>query len=297
MAQEKDRLKQKIRTLPQRNSTRKQIAAYAKNPANKPRLDFLPTGTDPQPKNSGKSNMEVSEEILGGSRAKKMQFPWQIFLEVDGIWVCGGSIISKNWALTAAHCAYQASIFVVSAGGIDIKRSETGEQKYTSYKAIVHQNYSDKWLINDVAVIQVALVLDEFVGAIRLPKQSQASNQFAGVTVTASGYGITRNNGDVSRFMNFVNLQTITNAKCAESYGADFIISSIICTGAHPTKSVCSGDSGGPLMYKETDGKYTQIGVVSFGAAYSCNKYPAGYSRVTSFLGWISANTNIKINK
>jgi len=55
------------------------------------------------------------------------------------------------------------------------------------------------------------------------------------------------------------------------------------------------GDSGGPLMFKESDGKFTQVGIVSFGASESCTDYPSGYTRVTSFLGWISEKTGLKI--
>jgi secreted trypsin-like serine protease len=55
------------------------------------------------------------------------------------------------------------------------------------------------------------------------------------------------------------------------------------------------GDSGGPLMFLDTDGKYTQIGIVSFGSSASCTDYPSGYTRVTSYLGWISTATGIAI--
>jgi secreted trypsin-like serine protease len=48
-------------------------------------------------------------------------------------------------------------------------------------------------------------------------------------------------------------------------------------------------------MMTESDGKYTQIGIVSFGAASSCTNYPSGYARVTSFLGWISKLTGLLI--
>jgi len=57
------------------------------------------------------------------------------------------------------------------------------------------------------------------------------------------------------------------------------------------------GDSGGPLMFKEADKKFTQVGVVSFGAAASCTNYPSGYSRVTSYLGWISNKTGVAIRR
>jgi len=55
-------------------------------------------------------------------------------------------------------------------------------------------------------------------------------------------------------------------------------------------------DSGGPLVYREKDGKYTQAGTASFVAGRSCDSgYPAGFAKVTSYLSWISAKTGIVI--
>jgi len=58
------------------------------------------------------------------------------------------------------------------------------------------------------------------------------------------------------------------------------------------------GDIGGPLVYLESDGIYTQVGIVSFGAAAGCELgYPVVFTRVTSFLSWISENTGINIDE
>ena len=57
------------------------------------------------------------------------------------------------------------------------------------------------------------------------------------------------------------------------------------------------GDSGGPLVYRESDGAYTQVGIVSFGAAAGCELgYPAAFTRVTSFLSWISSNADLRFD-
>ena len=56
------------------------------------------------------------------------------------------------------------------------------------------------------------------------------------------------------------------------------------------------GDSGGPLVFLENDGLYTEVGIVSFGAAAGCTLgYPVPFTRVISYLSWISANTDIRI--
>ena len=60
---------------------------------------------------------------------------------------------------------------------------------------------------------------------------------------------------------------------------------------------VLQGDSGGPLVAQLTDGRWTQIGVVSFGAAAGCTRgFPVGFARVTSFLNWISSVTYLNIS-
>ena len=57
---------------------------------------------------------------------------------------------------------------------------------------------------------------------------------------------------------------------------------------------VLQGDSGGPLIVLESDGIYTQVGIVSFGAAAGCTLgFPVGFARVTSFLYWISSVTGL----
>jgi secreted trypsin-like serine protease len=56
------------------------------------------------------------------------------------------------------------------------------------------------------------------------------------------------------------------------------------------------GDSGGPLVIQEDDGRYTEIGIVSFGHSSGCEMgFPVVFTRVTSFLDWIEKNTGIVI--
>merc|ERR1712203_1303808 len=42
--------------------------------------------------------------IVGGVEATEHAWPWQVALFIDDAWFCGGSIISENYVLTAAHC-------------------------------------------------------------------------------------------------------------------------------------------------------------------------------------------------
>ena len=42
--------------------------------------------------------------IVGGAESKPNDWPWQISLSYWGSHTCGGSILSEEWVVTAAHC-------------------------------------------------------------------------------------------------------------------------------------------------------------------------------------------------
>jgi secreted trypsin-like serine protease len=76
---------------------------------------------------------------------------------------------------------------------------------------------------------------------------------------------------------------------CANFFEANIASAKIIVTSFN-----AQGDSGGPLVLKETDKKFTQVGVVSFGPSV-CGEGPLGFSRVSSFLGWISDTAKVAL--
>lgn len=44
--------------------------------------------------------------IIGGNRVERSYMPWAAIINIDGSIICGGSLITKNHVLTAAHCVY-----------------------------------------------------------------------------------------------------------------------------------------------------------------------------------------------
>ena len=62
-----------------------------------------PTGNPPAPSSCG-DRPSSSARIVGGHETVKNSIPWQAMLRTRYAQFCGGSLIHKQWVLTAAHC-------------------------------------------------------------------------------------------------------------------------------------------------------------------------------------------------
>ena len=66
-----------------------------------------PTG-NPSPSSCG-DRPTSNARIVGGQESVKNSIPWQAMLRTDAAQFCGGSLIKKQWVLTAAHCVEGSS--------------------------------------------------------------------------------------------------------------------------------------------------------------------------------------------
>ena len=56
----------------------------------------------------GKPTIQGSR-VIGGKDARRGSWPWQIALRYNGRFGCGGSLITREWVVTAAHCVHRRS--------------------------------------------------------------------------------------------------------------------------------------------------------------------------------------------
>ena len=102
----------------------------------------------------GCSNRPVSlTRIVGGETAGTSTWGWAVSLSINRNSLCGGTILSSEWILTAAHCVdtVQASQITVYAGS-NIKYA--GQSRIGS-RLIVHPSYNTVTKENDIALLKL----------------------------------------------------------------------------------------------------------------------------------------------
>uniref|UniRef100_A0A336M333 CSON011233 protein n=1 Tax=Culicoides sonorensis TaxID=179676 RepID=A0A336M333_CULSO len=239
-----------------------------------------------------------SGRIVGGSIAQPGQFPYQcaqFISAAGGTYFCGCSIIGPRTILTAAHCVDEARSVEVILGAQNIRQNEPSQVVYeipaSSIK--VHENWDTRRILNDIAVINLStdIKFNDRIQPINLPKWSDVGELYTGEVCTTSGWGPS---SSISDELRWVETQVITNTECANVYGT-VVTAGNICASGTGGKSSCNGDSGGPQTVKTENG-LTQVGIVSFGASAGCERgYPHAYTRITRFLDWIVANSEVEI--
>jgi len=235
--------------------------------------------------------------IVGGEEATEHAWPWQVALFIDNAWFCGGSIISENYVLTAAHCADGASYFDVMAGAHNVRASsEPNRVEITSYNGWTHPGWNSNDLSNDLALIELpsALPMNDYISASCLPEAGDVPS--VGSLVSITGWGKPSDNaGGISPVLREVrDIPVISNSDCNDVYG--IVGPGVICIDTTGGRGSCNGDSGGPLIQKaggkSAGQKWTQVGIVSFGASAGCEVgMPAGFTRTESYLDWIMDET------
>ncbi|KAJ2820924.1 hypothetical protein FBU31_005069 [Coemansia sp. 'formosensis'] len=255
----------------------------------------------------------LAPRILGGNTVTSNMFPFIVHLFKDGNPYCGGTLISKDWVITAAHCVADkdtsgsgAGAFVVSdPSSFKVGYGTNGGSLTNSVDVVsinVNAGFDPVWYTSDIALLKIKSTSDLVAKA--QPLGISTANISAGQKVTTAGWGQSSNDNTAqSNSLQFAQLITAEDAVCklgATDWNGQN--GRYVCTSyaATPKIGTCFGDSGGPLLMSSGNG-YALLGLVSFdvNTQDSSNTKCAQvgnvsyFTRVSSYVSYISSVTGI----
>ncbi|TSQ58056.1 Prothrombin [Bagarius yarrelli] len=229
------------------------------------------------------------KRIVHGEAAEVGSAPWQVMLYKRNPQelLCGASLISDEWILTAAHCIlyppwgknFTIDDILVRLGKHERAKYERGTEKIVAIdEIIVHPKYNWKENLNrDIALLHMKkpVSFTNQIHPICLPtKQIVNTLLSVGHKGRVTGWGNlkeawTSSPQNLPAKLQQIHLPIVDQETCRKSTSIR-ITDNMFCAGYSPEDNKrgdsCEGDSGGPFVMKNPDDKrWYQIGIVSWG--------------------------------
>jgi trypsin len=227
------------------------------------------------------------KRIIGGTVSEKDRYGYQVGLMID-TWdraFCGGTLISKDWVLSAAHCGGYATRVQIGRHNYTDDTEEYEEIRVL--KEINHPEYNR--FSNDYDFMLLQLENPSNYTPVKLAKDdTDESKMKRQDPLTTIGWGVTSVGGTLSDILLEVEVGYFPNLLCSVPYMImGGITRSMLCARAYK-KDACQGDSGGPLVERGEDASSdVQVGIVSWGIGCAFLLFPGVYSRVSEGISFI----------
>ncbi|XP_052895118.1 venom protease-like [Anopheles moucheti] len=262
------------------------------------------TAEQPKLQTIDKCGHTAVELIVDGEMAKAREFPHMALIGFgapsDIRYLCGGSLVSDRFVLTAGHCLTSTnfgSATVIRLGELTLSSStdEAFPEDYDIAERIPHPEYKQTSHYNDIALIKLSrkVVFSPYIRPVCLPVQQTISQKRA----IATGWGAIGFGLEQSSALLKVTLDIFGFDECKDLFEptrklrTGLNVTTQMCAGSrNSTKDTCQGDSGGPLqVYNDANVycTYTVIGVTSFGQNCGLAGIPAVYTTIFPYIPWI----------
>ncbi|NWX12217.1 FA7 factor, partial [Aegotheles bennettii] len=238
-----------------------------------------------------KKNATSRGRIVGGLICPPGECPWQALILKNEIVNCGGTLLSPEWVVTAAHCLEftQPEELQVILGEHTINYDDKTEQRSGVARVIVHEGYTIGQVNNDIALLRLEtpVNLTDYVVPICLPEKRFAMTELFSIKFSrVSGWGRLLDGGATSSVLMRVDLPRVKSKICEKETDLN-ITENMFCAGdLTGVKDSCKGDSGGPhaTIYKNT---WFLTGIVSWGRGCAVEGTYGVYTRVSKYTDWL----------
>jgi len=248
------------------------------------------------------------EKIVGGALAGVGAWPWAVLIGKkfsNGHFqvICGGTLIDNSNVLSAAHCfdkvkgLANADTIRVGETDLNIGGEGGGHRDIGIAKVVQHPLWNKRTLANDIAILALASKVEFRPGVVPacMPDEYRGRNLttlLSSPSPTITGWGATFVGGGTVSRLREAQVPVVGADECSARYRPVGVRLSEkqLCAGRGGTDT-CQGDSGGGMVANNLGGRWTLVGVTSFGVDCARPDFPGVYTRVDQYLEWIRSNS------
>ncbi|XP_030027393.2 uncharacterized protein LOC115445311 [Manduca sexta] len=214
----------------------------------------------------------TNRRIYKGKRTRIKKYPFMASVHVINEFMCAGSIISKNFVITAASClqiVFNNKKFRENPSSIFIRVGSDYTKRYGETIPIrelhFHPEYEPFSLKNNLALLKIARPLKSLKKKrkVRRIQYDRTKMKLVDGEVTIIGWGATDDVIGVKKYqpLAVANIDVYDFDKCQEIYSKNYVIESNFCVGfVSKGGGACNKDVGGPGIVNGV-----LVGVISFG--------------------------------
>ncbi|XP_044871635.1 serine protease 27-like [Mauremys mutica] len=244
----------------------------------------------------------VFSRIIGGQDAQEGRWPWQVSVQQydnkrEYYHICGGSLISAQWVVSAAHyfdLSTPVSAYRMNLGEHQLSNPSPTRISSPVRRIVRHPDYNENTGVADVALVQLTEPV-AFTDTIRPVSLPGPSTQFpAGEKCWVTGWGLIgwgcKDTLPPPRTLQELQVPLVDSSTCRDHFRdcKRPIREDMLCAGSEVNRDSCKGDSGGPLVCPRK-GNFILAGLVSWGikCTQSTPVPPGVYVRVPVYVNWI----------